>query len=231
MIDIHTHLLPDIDDGSQSWEESLELLKNAHDDGISDIIVTPHYDIGGYYHKSRNEIIELINSLKEKASDIDVNIYPGNEIYIDKGIIDELKEGKISCLGNSNYVLIEFPFTYYEGYYDDILYDIKNAGYQIIIAHPERYSYVKEDIEFVNRWIKEGYKLQCNASSLKHHQRTMDKLLSNKLVSYIASDGHNIRRPILLKEAYDFVSNKYEKQYADELFEINARIILDNMVK
>ena len=231
MIDIHTHLLPGVDDGSQSFEESLAMLQHAYEDGIKDIIVTPHYDIESYYHKEKEEINELLEILKEKAKDININLYAGSEIYINARIAKDLKQGKATSLANSDYVLIEFPFSYYEEHYDDILYDVKKAGYKIIIAHPERYSYVKEDVDFCNRWLNEGYLLQCNGSSLKHHQKTMDKLLSRKWVSFIASDGHNVRRAIELKDAYNYIKEKYGADYALELFETNGNKIINNVIE
>lgn len=227
MIDIHTHLLPAVDDGSQSFEESLELLRNAFNDGITDIILTSHYDTDSYYHKEKEELMPLINELKEKAKDIGINLYSGNELYANRDIVNDLKTDKCFTLANSKYILIEFPFTYYEEIYDDILYDLKKEGYKIIIAHPERYSYVKEDVEFCLRWLNEGYELQCNSTSLKHHQKTMDKLLNRRWVKYMASDGHNVRRPVLLKDAYNYIVSKYDKDYADELFYKNAKLIID----
>ena len=231
MIDIHTHLLPNVDDGSQSWQETLELLKGARDDGITDIIITPHYDRDGYFQSKKEDNLKLFEQLQEKAKNIDINLYLGNEIYTNKYIIDDLKEGKVSTLANSNYLLVEFPFTYYDDSFDDILYDLKQEGYKLIVAHPERYSYVKEDIEFCSRWINEGYLLQCNASSLKHHKEETEALLDRKWVSFIASDGHNLRRVVKLKEAYDKVNEKYGKDYADKLFILNAKIIIESMIK
>ena len=231
MFDIHSHLLPGIDDGSSSFEESLTMLKNAYDDGIRDIIITPHYERDGYFHSNKEANLKLLEELKERAKDIAINLYLGNEIYINENIIDDLKEGKVSTLANSNYLLVEFPFTYYDDLYDGILYDLKKEGYKIIIAHPERYSYVKEHYDFCLRWLNEGYLLQCNTTSLRHHPHTMEYLLKNKWVSFIASDGHNLNRPVKLKDAYNQILNEYGKEYADELFISNPRIIIESVIE
>ena len=231
MIDIHCHLLPNTDDGSKSFEESLELLKNAFLDGIREIIVTPHYDVESPFHITKENNMKKLNELKELAKDIDVSLYLGNEIYINKDILKDLDEDKIATMAGSKYILVEFPFLNYAEDYDDYLYDLKKAGYKIIIAHPERYEYVKKDIEFVSRWLNEGYLLQANATSFKHHSDTINALLEKRYISFIASDGHNLNRPIKLKTAYDHVLNEYGKEYADKLFDNNARLILNSVVE
>lgn len=230
MIDIHSHLLPAIDDGSSSFEESITMLNNAYEDGIRDIIITPHYDKYGFFHSEKDNNLSLLEELKEKAN-VDINLYLGNEIFINEDILDDLKDGKIATLANSKYILVEFPFTYYEDYYDGILYDLKEVGYKLIIAHPERYAYVKEDEDFCLRWLDEGYLLQCNGSSLRHHKDTIEYLLDKRWVSFIASDGHNLKRPVKLKDAYNTVLAKYGKEYADDLFIFNAKNILESMIE
>ena len=228
MIDIHTHILPKVDDGSQSLEESLELLKGAAKEGTTDLIITCHYDKEGYYHKKRAELLDRFALFREQAADIPVELYLGNELYIHRDLARDLINGTCSPLADSHYVLVEFPFESYSEDYDDILYDIKRAGYQIIIAHPERYESVQDDEDFCERWLEEGYLLQSNVSSLKHHKRTMDTLLSNKWISFMASDGHNLRRPILMKDGYDYIKRKYGPQRAQDLFVINPMRVIRN---
>lgn len=228
MIDIHTHLLPGADDGSSSLEESRKLLSNAIADGISDIIITVHYELDGYYHLGRDEYDRLFAAFKKDVADLEINLYQGNEIYIHERVSKELLRGAIATLAGSKYVLVEFPFSYYDDEFDDYLYDIRKAGYQVIIAHPERYDYVREDTDFISRWTEEGYLLQANASSLNHHKKTLTTLLDSNAISFMASDGHNLRRPVLLREAYEKIADRYGLGRADDLFVNNPQKILRN---
>ena len=112
MIDFHTHILPNVDDGSKSVEETFNLIKEAKSVGFDSIISTSHY-IENYYEVGVEERSEWINALSEatKKEDIDVNLYLGNEIYIDEEIEDLLKKNIISSLNDTKYLLIELPMS------------------------------------------------------------------------------------------------------------------------
>ena len=231
MIDIHSHLLPGVDDGCQSLEESLSLLKGAIQEGIEYVVITPHFMKNGAFKLSRDEIVKRFIEFKKIVKDkgLDIELLLGNELYIHSSLDKLLLDKQVCSLNNTRYVLVEFPFEKYLDEYDEALYNIACSGYKVIIAHPERYAYVKDDINFVNRWIKEGYLLQCNQNSLFNaNQKTVFRLIEKNYVSFIASDAHNEYRPCSLLKAYQKVKKQFGEITADKLFEDNALNMLQN---
>lgn len=208
MIDIHSHLLYGIDDGSKSIEDSVDIIKNMQDIGFTDIILTPHYIKESNYNSSRSNNIKLLGKLKEalKANNIDVNLYLGNEIYIDDDIYDLLKNNEISTLNDSRFLLIELPMNGEYPNYIDIFEHLINKGYRVILAHPERYISFQNDLSKVDELEKIGVYFQSNLESIlgsygKGAVKAIKKLLKQKKISFLATDIHHKKR--------DY--NKFEK--------------------
>ena len=198
MKDIHCHILNGIDDGSKTIEESIKILREAYNNGITDIVLTPHYIKNSSYSCNNKEKNRLLNILKEEASNnnIDINLYLGNEIMIDEDIIELIKKGEASTINDTKYVLIEFPMHSLNNNIEDILFLMIRNGYVPIIAHPERYSYVQKNIELVDNYIELGAVLQGNYQSLfgmygKDAKKTLIKLLKDNKISLLASDIHH----------------------------------------
>ena len=198
MKDIHCHILNGIDDGSKTIEESIEILREACNNGITDIVLTPHYIKNSSYSCNNKKKNRLLNILKEEASNnnIDINLYLGNEIMIDEDIIELIKKGEASTINDTKYVLIEFPMHSLNNNIEDILFLMIRNGYVPIIAHPERYSYVQKNIELVDNYIELGAILQGNYQSLfgmygKDAKKTLIKLLKDNKISLLASDIHH----------------------------------------
>nr|MBQ4455771.1 hypothetical protein [Clostridia bacterium] len=229
MIDVHNHLIPNIDDGSDSLSLSRKLLEDAIDEGITDVCITPHFMKHGPFKVRKKELCTLFEQFKKDTEDLNVNLYLGNELYIDRELDELLAADEICSMNGTDYVLIEFPFEQYRREYDEYLYNV-SLNYKIIIAHPERYSYVKEDHDFVDRWLKEGYILQSNSTSLnsKESKKVIFDFIEKGKLSIIASDAHNKYRPLSLKDAYDLISKKFSKETADLLMETNPRRIIEN---
>ena len=164
MIDIHGHLIPGVDDGSQSLEESLSLLKQAERDGITELITTPHFMKNGEFRMKAPELVQRFNELKQAYTG-PIKLHLGNELYIHPDLPELLEKDEVLTLAESETILVEFPFQDYKDEYDEILYEL-SLKYRIIIAHPERYSYVQEDPNLCLRWLNEGYYLQANQNSL-----------------------------------------------------------------
>lgn len=235
MIDIHTHLIPAIDDGSKSVEETLNLIKEAEQVGFTDIILTPHF-IQGYYDNSGKDIVLLKDTLQRvlQKNNICVNLYAGMEIYILEEFAELISKGIITPLANSKYMLIEFPMNNIVKYIDEVLFLLQNMGYHVIIAHPERYKYVQEDIEYAKKWVEEGALLQSNYGSIveiygKEAKNTLKKLLQLDLVSFLATDCHRQGTfyplmPQILRKLKKYIS----EQKIHELAEENPRKILTN---
>lgn len=229
MICIHNHLLPGVDDGVKTFEEAKELLDEGYKSGITKAILTPHFvNRKAGYNSTVENNKTIFNDFKEYVKDIPVDLYLGNELFIDPKLDEMLLRKEVLSLANSKYVLVEFPMTYYRDEYDEILYNITVSGYRVIIAHPERYSYVQEDYRFAEQWLKEGYLLQSNADSLNNHntKKVIKKLLDKDMLTFIATDAHNKYRPFKLADAYRFVEKHYGKERAEDLFVNNPQKIL-----
>ncbi|MDY5252547.1 MAG: CpsB/CapC family capsule biosynthesis tyrosine phosphatase [Erysipelotrichaceae bacterium] len=230
-IDIHSHLLPGVDDGAKTIDEALYLLKQAEEDGIEYVVLTPHYIKNGEFRLKKEEIVQRYQEFKDAvvANGIDIKLLLGNELYIHKDLDDLLINNEICSLNNTSYVLIEFPFDKYKEEYDEYLYNIALSGYRIVIAHPERYGYVQNNIDFCKRWIKEGYYLQVNQNSLFNQcEKTVMKLIGNKWVSFVASDAHNEYRPCNLSKAFAKIMSNFGEEVANDLFCENQYKLLLN---
>jgi len=233
MIDIHNHILPGVDDGSDSLKLSRFLLREAIEEDIHDVCITPHFMKHGPYRIRKKELLSLFEEFRKKVSDLDVNLYLGNELYIDRELDVLLNNDEICTLNNSSYVLVEFPFEKYKKEYDEYLYNI-SLSYKIIIAHPERYAYVKSDHNFVDRWLKEGYYLQANSTSLltRESRNAIYSFIEKGKLSLMASDAHNEYRPLSLIEAYDLIERRFSYETAHLLMDVNPlRVLKDRPIK
>lgn len=195
MIDIHTHILYDTDDGASSLEESIELLKQASINNVTDIVLTPHYIRNSKYNKNNKEKNKLLNKLKKEAlkRNININLYLGNEILIDQNLISLYKE--ISTINNSRYILIELPLTSKYIFLDEALDELKKLNLTPIIAHPERYIAYYKNYQFFEYLHKKGCLFQGNIGSLYNMygtkpRRMLKGLLKRNLIHIIASDIH-----------------------------------------
>ncbi len=198
MIDIHNHLLYGIDDGSKSIEESIDVLKDLEQAGYTDIILTPHYITDSRYDSSRTNNLERLNILKEevKRNNININLYLGNEIFIDDNIYGLLKDNIISSLNDTDYLLIELPLSgEFSGYLEIFKYLI-SKGYNVILAHPERYISFQDDFNKIYELENIGVYFQSNIDSLvgkygpKAEEMIIRLLKENKL-SFLATDIHS----------------------------------------
>lgn len=211
MFDIHTHILPNIDDGSSSLERSIEMVEDAIKQGITDLILTPHFDT--YFNKCKFNVDyqREFNAFKEEIlkRNLPINLYLGNEIYYTKGVMKYLINKKIFPLANTNKVLLEFSFTDERIKINDIIEEFQKEGYQIIIAHAERYYY--SNYKLIKNWRENGALIQVNASSFyeKKTKKLAIKLLKENLIDYIASDVHSFRPNYIQKFIEDYQEIKY----------------------
>ena len=182
----------------------------------------------GEFRIKASELVKRFNELKQ-AYPGSIKFHLGNELYIHPDLPELLEKGEILTLGESNTILVEFPFQDYKEEYDEILYEL-SLKYRIIIAHPERYHYVQEDPNFCLRWLTEGYYLQSNQSSLfrKETKTVLFSMIEHGFVSFIASDAHNEYRPLILKEAYDLLEEEFGTSIAKQLIEENPGKLLVN---
>jgi len=230
MIDIHTHLLFAVDDGSRSLQESLKYLNQVKKIGMKDVVVTPHAKNGNNLDK----IYENFNALKNHASKMGINLYLGNEIMYTASMLDYLNDKKILSLNNTKYILVEFK-RYEDMPFESIITIFENIiskGYKPILCHPELYiNYM--DISYVKKLKELGVLMQIDSTSilkrsgLKVYHYTK-KLLKDYLVDVVASDTHcTKKRDILsLSKAYKKIA-KMDIEYADIIFHTNPKIIIN----
>lgn len=234
MIDIHCHILPGIDDGSNSLGKTLEMLKIAEKDGTDKIVATPHF-----HYKSDNNNFADIEKQVEQLNKIIIKkfmikIMPGQEIYLDKSLLNNYRKGLIKGLNNTRYMLLELPMKNYPEYAIDLLYELRIMGIIPIIAHPERYKYFSEHLTLINEFIEEGCLFQMNAGSLEGKfgyltQKITKKLIKNRIYDFIASDAHGVtnRRPQIQKNLEQV--KKLDFGLAEK-FLMNSELLLNNAV-
>ncbi|MBR5218710.1 MAG: hypothetical protein IKV89_03165 [Clostridia bacterium] len=233
--DTHSHILFDIDDGAQSREQSIAMLKMACDDGIKHIIATPHF-IPGIYELSADEIYDRvaeINVLAQEAG-LDITVYPGCEISADKISFELLSQGKIPTLCGSTYILLELSETYTENSIINIIKTAVNMGYTPVIAHIERCISHRQGMSFVQNLVQTGALLQINADSLVNphifwcQRRFIHKLLKKDLIFCVATDCHSDNmRPPVLSAAAQVLIKLTDPIRADKLLRSNPMKIIE----
>lgn len=197
MKDLHSHILYGIDDGSKDLDVSLDILRDAYKNGVTDILVTPHYIEDSKFNCNNKEKMKILNKLKRemKKEKISVNLYLGNEVYINDNILNHIKNKEISTLNGSKYVLIELPMGRMYHNTKDIFFDLIRNGYVVVLAHPERYRYLQDNMGLVDEFIEMGVLLQGNYRSLfgyygKDAKKTLKKLIKTHRITFIGSDIH-----------------------------------------
>ena len=235
MIDFHSHIIPEIDDGSRSIEETMLLLEEAQKAGFTKIISTSHY-LEDHYEFNESSRKQFLDMLKIGASNLklDLELYLGSEIYTSYDIVDLLKEHKASTINGTNYVLIELPMQSELPNLKNVIYELLGNGYIPIIAHPERYSYVKEDPNWLLEYIKLGVLFQANYGSIigmygKEAQKTVRLLLKNDMIHFLGSDVH---RPKTIYSKMPEIKQELQKVLERDKFKkltkINPQLVLDN---
>ena len=213
MIDLHLHILPGIDDGSSSLEESVRMAKRLSELGFKGAFCTSHYIADSPQaadNQTKNRLREKLQAELDKAG-IKLKLLPGNEIYIDPKMVDFLTTKKATCLGGdfnarkkNQHVLFELPFYAEVSYLRDIIFELKAKGLVPVLAHPERYLFIQKNKEAVFELKKLGVKLQSNYGSIVGQyggkaKKIMKFLLKNRLVSYLGTDIHRAEGSLFLK--------------------------------
>lgn len=205
MTDVHSHILFGIDDGSRTISESIELLKKLKSVGFNNVILTPHFILDSTYNSNYEANKKIYNELKERLlnENIDINIYLGNEIFIDKNVPTLLEKNIITSLNGTKYVLVEFPMHNKLLNIEDILYEIRSKGYEVVIAHPERYDAFKEDYGIVDTLREDGFLFQSNYSSIlgyygKDSIKLLKYMLKRHYIDFLGTDIHRIEKTYVI---------------------------------
>ncbi|MDO5556090.1 MAG: PHP domain-containing protein [Clostridia bacterium] len=235
MIDVHSHIIPNVDDGAKNIEETFKMIEEAKKVGFTDIIMTPHY-LENYYKNDSNEIVFWTQKLTEvlKQKQIDLKVHFGMEIYISNKMEELLKNKAVLTLCNSRYILIEMPLSSKINYLEYVIFVIKSFNLVPIIAHPERYKYIQQQPKLIEEILNEGCLLQCNYGSIlglygRKAKATIKRFLKNDIVDFLGSDCHMSNTiycviPTAIKKIKKIIG----KDKIEELTNINPRKILDN---
>ncbi len=232
-IDMHCHILPEVDDGAADLKEMRKMLKIAYKEGVRCIIATPHFHpYRG--HASRKRLNEQLRLVRQEAKKIDEDfrVFLGNEIYFGHDIPDRLQKKKVLTMNNREYVLVEFSVSDSADHIKQGIQLIQARGYKVILAHIERYECFYNDYDAVENLYEMGVLIQVNAQSIIKERNPKAKklmrfLLENELVFCVGTDAHGVRkRPPRLKKAARYVSKKYGERYARRIFFSNAMQML-----
>lgn len=216
LVDIHTHILPFVDDGSADLQTSVKMLEDQQKSGVDAVILTPHYCPPRKYVKTAAEIKETFENFKNEArkAGVGVRLLLGQEIYWSNSynVLKMLKSGELLTLNGTNLVLLEFSFSTSAECVSEAIYSLKISGYRSIIAHVERYKRI--DFSAVEDMREQGALIQVNADSVigKNGLKTKfftNKLIKRGLVDFVASDVHSFRPSALEKAHKKLKTDKY----------------------
>ena len=230
MIDLHTHILPGVDEGAADLETSLAMGRFAEDGGMTVIAATPHfYEIPNW--SLIKQRVDDLNGEFAKAQ-ISVEIVPGAELMMDLNLLDLVASDIPTYADNGKFCLIEFPMHQVPIYAEQVLFALQTKGMTPIIAHPERYGAVVEDPNVALGWLRQGCLIQMNSGSLLGRfgstiKQTAEIMLDCNMVQMVASDGHGSeRRRLNLPEAFEVLKKVVGKDGAHELVATNPRNII-----
>lgn len=227
MIDIHCHLLPGLDDGPDSWEESLAMAESAIADGITHVVATPHSSPEYFFdyprvRKLRRELQEKIGDRLQLATGCDFHLSPEN--------LESLRLSPSQfCVNHGPYLLVEFNEFSIPPSMDQTLHELQLSGIRPIVTHPERNAILRARPERLNTWVRMGCYVQVTANSLTGTfgptaQRDALQWIREGLVHFVASDAHNTRsRPLKLSPARSVLTSEFSADIAQALLIENPR--------
>ena len=235
MIDLHLHILYDLDDGAVNEEMTLNMLRIAADDGIRAIVATPHYICGASRYDCK-KMVQAYNRASEliEKHNLQIRLYMGNEVFLDEYTLDSINNRKCHTLAGTRYVLIELPMRVFALNTQNLIYGIINSGYIPILAHPERYLQIQQDMGILRRLISAGCITQINSLSIrgvtgKKAYDTARKILKSNMGHLVATDAHSHRlRSPVLKECFETVKDWIGEEKAVKIFYKNTETILED---
>ena len=225
-VDIHSHLIPGIDDGSKTLDESIELLRRFKKMGYEKVITTPHI-IKDFYPNTKETIFDGLRVLQDRieSEKLEIEVDVAAEHYLDEHLLRDINEDNILVFGGK-YVLFETSFINEPAYLNEIIFAIKSKGLIPVLAHPERYSYLQMKPELLDDLLERGTLFQLNIISLSGYysrpaKKMAEMLIRNKQVHFAGSDCHTMRH----LEALDSARNSKMYQRLIELPLLNDTLI------
>ncbi len=231
MVDIHCHILPEVDDGPKSWDASLEMCRIAIADGIRHIVATPHAN--DHYAYDREYFASLLSHLAERLQHESLSFSLGCDFHFSfENIQDALAHPDRYVIGDTRYLLVEFSDFSVPPQTTDFFWQFMAKGIMPILTHPERNPILQRDLNRVLQWAEQGCVVQVTANALTGRwgepaRKAARWLLDNRAVHVIASDAHNPdSRPPILSSARDLVAESYGSEVAMALVEANPEAII-----
>ncbi len=239
MIDIHSHILPMLDDGPTTVQESMEMCRIAVHDGIKKIVATPHVE-NSIFDVNAQTVLEKVNMLNQliQEAGLDLTIYPGAEVHLNDRLINEniIKESPILTInGNKTYILLEFSFQWIPTETEQVIFKLKSMGLTPILPHLERNNRIQENRAVLQRFVDMGAILQVTAQSFtggfgNAPRKCVLWMLKNNLVHVVASDAHSpVNRPPILSQAVKIVSDVLDEETAHKMVSEYPKMILEGI--
>lgn len=216
MIDLHCHILPGIDDGADTIEDSLAMIKKAISQGITHILCTPHHN-NGRYENTKESIIHSVSLLQAEIDkhNLELTLLEGQEVRITGDLITEIAQDRILFTDlDDTYILIEFPTMDVPAYTEQIFFELRAMGKVPVVVHPERNAKLRENPDLLIPFLEMGCLGQLTAPSIvgvfgKSIQKTAKEMVERNLVQMVASDAHGIKkRTFYMKEAYEIIGKE-----------------------
>jgi len=208
-VDMHSHLLPGLDDGAETLEQSVELVRAMQELGYRKLVMTPHV-MGDFYKNKPADIQAALVRLRQAvaaAGILDIELACAAEYYLDEWFVQKMEEGQelLSFGGDNRYVLLETSYINEPFNFQETIFQLKSAGYQPVLAHPERYTYLYDNFAALERMRANDILLQVNLNSLAGYysrgaKRVAEKLIDSGLVDLLGSDAHNLKHTNTIRE-------------------------------
>jgi len=227
MFDMHSHILPAIDDGANNLETALAMLTIASQNKTTHIIATPHV-IEGKWLPPWERIVQECECLKEQAqkNQIKINIYPGAEVAMNWDILDLISDPGPYCINGGNYMLVELPAMEIPSFADNFFFTLQARGIKPILAHPERHPEIIRNPEILAAWVNRGILVQLNATSLtgkmgEKVKHAAELLVMNKMAHVLGSDAHTTRTrspdmTMAVQCLTDLMGSKYTRKLVND---------------
>ncbi len=233
MIDLHCHILPGIDDGAKTIDDSLDMARMAVKQGITHILCTPHHN-NGRYDNPAGHVISCVSALQAELDrrNIPLTLFEGQEVRIAGNIREQIKENKILFADlNNRYILIEFPTNDVPAYAEPLFIELLDENHIPIIVHPERNNKFIEDPNRLLPFLEMGALAQLTAPSYvgvfgKQIERTAKQMVAHNMVSMMASDAHNEKkRGFFMKKAYDAIAKDMGTAHVEVMQQVAKDIL------
>ena len=236
MKDIHSHLLYGIDDGSKNIDQSIPLLKGLEKEGVTDLMLTPHYIENSKYNCNNLEKQQIFEELSKRAEEenIKIKLYLGNEVFFTPNMISLIEKDEIKTLNNSKYILFEFPLNNWVHNSTKSISELVSQGYTPVLAHPERYEHFQKHPKVVEEYLRCGLLLQANATSLfgvygRTAEKTLKFFLKKKWISFVGSDIHHDVKFNGKKLEKKLIRITKDKDYVKDILEDNFDKVIQNL--